>query len=632
MKKVFIFISFIFLLTLSGCFANSIHISSDLEELPEEINITIAADNKIMLIGETQQLRASADLEGALFSWRSMSVDIMSVSNNGVVLALSIGTATIQAILIQNETIRANFLIEVVESPESISITGPTEANADEMFGLSASISPSGSYQKVLWSSSDESKAVVANGFVRTIAEGEVMIKATSSANKLIFSEYAITILPAIVPTALTLESSMEIFLNQTKKAFVSVSPSNASKKAIWSSSDETIVYVDQSGQVYAKGVGSAVVSVKSIYNEAVFSTINITCSANTSSAFALEEQIQTVIENSLQALVGISNYQMTTTTNTLFLHSKGSGVIYKAMIVTNEFKIVEYDASFDETEIKEYLYYVATNRHVIENAANLKVYIGSKDKDYPAALVAFDDKTDFAVISFRFNEYFEPLLFADTSGIKAGSFVISLGCPNGFEYYGSATLGIVSYSKRYMNDDLDGDGVGDWHSEYIQHDGAINHGNSGGPLLNLTGEIIGLNTLKMVSNNVELMGFAIPSHVIKALLPVIEDGKTPVRAALGLVGSSVKDLLERDDELYEIPEGIEYGVYVTVVNPNTVSAAAGLEVGDVVLIFNNVELLYIHQIRAELGKIVVGNNEIITAKVYKKISGQIETIEFIFP
>ncbi|MDD3383149.1 MAG: trypsin-like peptidase domain-containing protein, partial [Bacilli bacterium] len=306
--------------------------------------------------------------------------------------------------------------------------------------------------------------------------------------------------------------------------------------------------------------------------------------------------------------------------------------VIYKVMIINNDLDIIEYDENYDQQNIKEYLYYAVTNRHVIENSSYIKVYIGSKDKEYDASLVAFDDKTDLAVVSFKFNEYFEPLLFGNTSDIKSGTFVIALGNPNGTEYFGTSTLGIVSYPKRYINDDLDGDGIGDWHSEYIQHDGAINHGNSGGPLLNLRGEIIGINTLKMVADSIESMGFAIPSHIITPQLSTLENGQTPVRASFGLVAMTVKEILERDDNLYEIPEGIDYGVYVTTVNPDSVGANALIEPGDIILRLNEIDLIYIYQVRIELGKVVVGNNQTLTASVYKKTTSQIETVEFIFP
>lgn len=632
MRKTLVILNLIFIFLLTGCLSQSINVISDVEELPNNITIELSAESSIMLVGETQTISATANLEGALFSWRSLNEEIISVGSNGTIEALALGTATIQAILVQNETIKGNILIEVVESPINITLEGKTEAHVGEMFEVIANISPSTSFDDIEWSSSDVEKAIVVNGLVKLLSEGKVTIKASSIANALIFGELTLNILAPVTPTDITVNDITEVSINQTKRISYYVLPNNASREVVWTSSDDSVIVVDKNGQIFGKSLGQATIRLESIYDDLVFEEVVIECKVDENNSSNLETTIQNVIENSLPALVGISNYQLSSLTNTTFLHSKGSGVIYKVMIINNDLDIIEYDENYDQQNIKEYLYYAVTNRHVIENSSYIKVYIGSKDKEYNASLVAFDDKTDLAVVSFKFNEYFEPLLFGNTSDIKSGTFVIALGNPNGTEYFGTSTLGIVSYPKRYINDDLDGDGIGDWHSEYIQHDGAINHGNSGGPLLNLRGEIIGINTLKMVSDSIESMGFAIPSHIITPQLSTLENGQTPVRASFGLVAMTVKEILERDDNLYEIPEGIDYGVYVTTVNPDSVGANALIEPGDIILSLNQIDLIYIYQVRIELGKVVVGNNQTLTASVYKKTTSQIETVEFIFP
>ncbi len=633
MKKVFLILNLIVLLFLTGCFNRSVSIVSDVEKLPDNITIELTADTKVMLIGETKAITATANnIEDAEFSWRSLNEEIISVSSNGVVRALAIGQATIQAILLQNESIRGNIILEVVESPANIVVNGRDEAYVGEMFELTATVLPANSYNDIEWSSSDASKAIVFNGLVKVLSEGEVVIKASSIANALIFGELTINILPPITPTTIVSSDVTEIYVNQSKKINYNVIPNNASREVVWTSSDDSIISVDKYGQILGKAVGEATIRLESIYNGEIYKEIVIECKTNPSFNFDLEATVQNIIEESLPALIGVSKYEYSSLTNTTFLHSKGSGVIYKVMIINNDLDVIEYDENYDPENIKEYLYYAVTNRHVIVNSNYIKVYIGSKDREYDANIVAFDDKTDIAVISFKFNEYFKPLLFGDTSNIKSGTFVVSLGNPNGTQYYGTSTFGIVSHSKRYINDDLDGDGIGDWHSEYIQHDGAINQGNSGGPLLNLRGEIIGINTLKMLANASEAMAFAIPSHIIVPQLSTLEDGKTPVRASLGLIAMTVKEIIDREDNIHELPEGIEHGIYITTVNSGSVGANALLEVGDIILSMNDIDLVYIYQVRLELGKIVVGNNQTIIASVYKKNTGTIETVELIFP
>ena len=170
--------------------------------------------------------------------------------------------------------------------------------------------------------------------------------------------------------------------------------------------------------------------------------------------------------------------------------------------------------------------------------------------------------------------------------------FAIALGSPEGYEFYNSATFGIISHAKRYLADDTDGDNVADWDAEYIQHDVAINPGNSGGALINLEGKLIGINTLKLASTEIEGMGFAIPSNLVNKLIPFLEEGKTPIRYVLGITVVTVRDIINYNNPEYidKIPEDINNGIYVGEVNPTGLSAGK-LQADDIILKFNDVEL-----------------------------------------
>ena len=263
----------------------------------------------------------------------------------------------------------------------------------------------------------------------------------------------------------------------------------------------------------------------------------------------------------------------------------------------------------------------VITNRHVIENSDAVKVYLHTIDEEIDAEFIHYDDKVDMAIVKFRYDEYIKPLKFSNSDTLVHGETVIAIGNPEGFEFSSSATRGIVSYPERFISDDTDGDGVNDWDAVYIQHDASINPGNSGGPLLNMYGEVIGINTLKFASAEVDNMGFSIPSNTIVELLPYLENGKVPQRAKIGITVIAVLDLLQTDyknaDYKYIIPEGLKTGLYITDVT-NGSPAFGILQKDDILLEFNGVVLRKSIQLRAELGEIIVGSNQIIKVKVLR--------------
>jgi serine protease Do len=244
---------------------------------------------------------------------------------------------------------------------------------------------------------------------------------------------------------------------------------------------------------------------------------------------------------------------------------------------------------------------------------------------------LGYDDKVDLAVIAFEHTKYIQPVEFADSNLVQRGNFAIAIGNPNGYEFYGSATFGIVSFPKRYMSDDTDDDGISDWDSEYIQHDVAINPGNSGGALINIEGKLIGINTLKLVSEDTDNMGFAIPSNLVQELIPILERGEKPTRQTLKISVFDVKVLKNPEDypgaEVPEISglEEINFGLYVAAVEI-TGPAYGYLQEGDIILKFEGVEIKNTQTFRSILNNILEG--ETATIEIYR---GQ-ETITVVIP
>lgn len=355
----------------------------------------------------------------------------------------------------------------------------------------------------------------------------------------------------------------------------------------------------------------------KIINNEIYNKSYNVTIDLE-----EFEDLIVAAIEKAAPAVIGVSNYERSLI-GSYSLSSTGSGVVYECAALMKDGS-TEGDCSktLDSNDVEEYTYYAVTNRHVIEgDRAKIKVYLDEENTKIDATVLGYDDKVDISVIKFNHTNYIQPIVFADSEAIKRGNFAIAIGNPNGYDYYGSATFGIISYPKRYMSDDTDDDGVNDWDSQYIQHDVAINPGNSGGALINIKGELIGINTLKLVSDDIDNMGFAIPSNLVKELIEILEKGETPKRYTLGISVYEVATILNKEDYAegsvpdITIPEGIKYGLYVNEVN-NDGLAYGKLQTGDIILEFNGAKILGSKEFRAELGNVLVG--EVATLKVIR--------------
>ncbi|MBE5816317.1 MAG: trypsin-like serine protease [Clostridiales bacterium] len=216
---------------------------------------------------------------------------------------------------------------------------------------------------------------------------------------------------------------------------------------------------------------------------------------------------------------------------------------------------------------------YIVTNHHVIENAVKVEIHLYD-GTTYTAVVVGADKVYDIAVLKIiPAGKTLVPARFGDSTATRTGEWVITVGTPYDPAFSGTMTLGIVSKASRVIK--LDGTEY-----EYIQVDAAINPGNSGGPLLNANGQVIGINTRKIVSYNIEGMGFAIPQHVF---IPIVEDiiakgYVEPVwRLGIGIEGT----VLSPDSEvLYGIPQG----VYVYQYTENGPAHKAGIGKGDVIV------------------------------------------------
>lgn len=343
-------------------------------------------------------------------------------------------------------------------------------------------------------------------------------------------------------------------------------------------------------------------------------------------------ELMPAIIEKVSPAVVGVTRYEGVGLTRKI--SSTGSGVIYKCIAYLNDNTTVDKcETTINNSNVVKYKYYVITNKHVVKTSNDIEVYLGDDDIDVTATVIARDSKVDLAVITFEYTKYIQPIEFPDNNyDLKRGNIVIAIGHP-GYEYYGSATLGIVSYPKRYLSDDTDDDGINDWDAEYIQHDAAINPGNSGGALVNIEGKLVGINTLKLVSTDIDNIGFAIPYTVIQELLPSLEQGIVPNRPVLGVTASEVRQLIrfpksELETEGFNIPEGLRYGLYITAVQEG-IAKRHGIQPHDIIIKINDIEIKTSQVLRAELGKYIIGSGDKAILTVLR--NGEEITITIVF-
>ncbi|MBI9074602.1 MAG: DegQ family serine endoprotease [Desulfatibacillum sp.] len=214
---------------------------------------------------------------------------------------------------------------------------------------------------------------------------------------------------------------------------------------------------------------------------------------------------------------------------------------------------------------------YIITNNHVIDDAEEIKVKLAS-DKEYDAVIVGRDPKTDLALIKINPEEPIVPLPLGNSDSLKVGDWVLAIGNPYGLG--NTVTSGIVSAKFRRI-------GAGAY-DNFIQTDASINPGNSGGPLVNMDGEVVGINTaIYSRSGGSVGIGFAIPSNMAKDLLPQLKDGKV-VRGWLGVL---VQEITPELMEALSLENS--KGALVGSVTPEGPAEKAGIQRGDVVINFD---------------------------------------------
>ena len=224
---------------------------------------------------------------------------------------------------------------------------------------------------------------------------------------------------------------------------------------------------------------------------------------------------------------------------------------------------------------------YIMTNHHVIAEASSLNVKLASGEET-EAKLLSSDEYLDIAVIRIDKKFVKQQMPIGKSSKLKLGDTVFAIGSPVGGEYFNSVTSGIISGLDRKLTVSVNV--REDWVMEAIQVDAAINPGNSGGPLLNAAGEVIGVNSMKLVDSTIEGMGFAIKIEDALAHVDVLEKGKEIERPFLGVNIINVANVLELARQGISIDPSITEGIVVAGVMENTGASKSDLKKGDVIV------------------------------------------------
>ena len=249
---------------------------------------------------------------------------------------------------------------------------------------------------------------------------------------------------------------------------------------------------------------------------------------------------------------------------------------------------------------------YILTNNHVISGARKIEV-TNTENVTVEATLLGSDEYADLAVLRVDKSFVLQVATLGNSTDSEIGDTVFAVGTPVDVKYAGSVTKGIISGKNRMVNVTLDDGGA--FMMEVIQTNTAINPGNSGGPLVNINGEVIGINTLKLVEDEIEGMGFAIPIEMATSVLDRLEKGEEIERPLLGVSMIDANNQYALFSYKVYLDKDYEKGVVVIDVEKDSPAGVAGLQKDDVILKINDVEIEDTTHLKYILYKYSVGDN-----------------------
>lgn len=307
---------------------------------------------------------------------------------------------------------------------------------------------------------------------------------------------------------------------------------------------------------------------------------------------------------------------------------SEAVSKIYDATVVVSNYqngRLSGYGSGFVYKKDSKYGY-IMTNNHVVDGATEVKISLNN-DEEIDAKVLGKDAYMDIAVLSVDADKILSVAEIGDSSNSKIGDTIFTVGTPVSTEYAGTVSKGIISGDNRQITVTNNGS---QYMMEVIQIDAPINPGNSGGPLVNINGQVIGVNSVKLVESSIEGMGFSIPIEVAMSQVDKLEKGETIDRPIMGVSTYDVATALAygRTDL---VKGDVKKGVIINEVQGGSDAESAGLQKGDIIVKMDDTEvksgahlkyLLYKHGIGDSIKVTIMrdGKEKELTLKLTHKI------------
>ena len=240
---------------------------------------------------------------------------------------------------------------------------------------------------------------------------------------------------------------------------------------------------------------------------------------------------------------------------------------------------------SYDEGVVQ-----LLTNAHVVADSESIKVIFNNYE-ELEGTLVVIDTYSDIAIVQVECPFEVMPFTFANSDNIKKGDYVLAMGSPINDSLQGTVTFGIISGKDRLIEMDIDQDGIKDWDMYVLQSDAAINPGSSGGPLVDISGELVGITSSKVAGSNIEGIGFAIPSNELVSIMKQLIENGSVIRPVFGMNGKDVRNLTVYQKSYLGIGLEVLDGILVTNIQENSPAYKAGIMVNDIITRFNDLDV-----------------------------------------
>lgn len=309
---------------------------------------------------------------------------------------------------------------------------------------------------------------------------------------------------------------------------------------------------------------------------------------------------------------------------------SKGVENVYDAVVVVEGFKngqMTSTGTGFIYKKTKEKAY-IITNHHVIGGVESVKIILSDKTI-LEATVMGSEVYSDIGVLAVDSNKVKSVAVLGDTSKLNVGDTLFTVGSPEGADYAGTVTKGILSSKDRLVSVALSGTTQLDYYMKVLQTDAAINPGNSGGPICNINGEVVGVTNMKLVSDTVEGMGFAIPIEDALIYASTLEKGEEVKRPYLGIGMCDVNDTGRLFYNKVIVDEDIKEGVVVLEVAEDSPASEAKIKKGDVIIELAGEKVKSVAHLRYELYKHTPGDTiEVKYIRNGKEKKAQVKLVE----